>query len=140
MGLNPNLYNPCLYSGFIQDPSNKSDMPSHLPIIVGLYVNDFVFFSEDSAVESKFLRIISSLIPAVFIGTVGWFLGVHFTWDKLDNPLSVHLNQAGFAQNLVESFNRQDKLLTPQSTPYRSGLPIDAILGHNPKDISPAQL
>ena len=36
------------------------------------------------------------------MGTVEQFLGVHFTWDKTDNHLSVHLNQAGFARNLAK--------------------------------------
>ena len=75
------------------------------------------------------------------MGTVEWFLGIHFTWDKSDDGhLSVHLNQSGFVQNLAENFGREDKVQTPNATPYRSGLPIDSIPGHNPKDESPAHL
>jgi len=39
----------------------------------------------------------------------------------------VHLNQSGFATNLVESFARQACNDTPTATPYRSGVPIDSI-------------
>ena len=46
IGLKPNLYDPCLYSGFIQDPSNNSNTSTMLDIAVGLYVDDFVFFSK----------------------------------------------------------------------------------------------
>ena len=31
MGLVPNSHDPCLYSGFIVDPTNKSDNPTNLP-------------------------------------------------------------------------------------------------------------
>ena len=139
MGLKPNLYDPYLYSGFIINPSNPTDIPSKVPLTVDLYVDDFVFFSKDAAVESKFQNILSKLVPVDFMGTVKWFLGVHFLWDKSNTHLSVHLNQAGFAQNLVESFDRHTKSHTPNSIPYRSGLPIDAFAGHDPLDKSPPQ-
>ena len=69
MGLEPNLYNPCLYSGFIQDPSNPADIATLLPITIGLYVENFVYFSKDSAVEAKFEKILSSQVLVDFMGT-----------------------------------------------------------------------
>jgi hypothetical protein len=39
-GLRPSLKDPCLYSGFIQDPSDCSHVPSTTPLTLGLYVVD----------------------------------------------------------------------------------------------------
>ena len=35
------------YHGFIKDPNDLSDTPSTIPFMLGLYVDDFVFFSPD---------------------------------------------------------------------------------------------
>ena len=67
MGLRPNLYDPCVYSGFVVDPDDDSDSPSTIPLTLGLYVDDFVFFSASDDVESKFERIISRLLEVDFM-------------------------------------------------------------------------
>ena len=41
---------------------------------MGLYVDDFIYFSNNAAVEEKFQRILSQLINVDFMGTVEWFL------------------------------------------------------------------
>ena len=51
MGLQPNPYDPCVFTGHIVDPSIENDAPSSKPLTVGLYVDDFVFFSELDEVE-----------------------------------------------------------------------------------------
>ena len=40
--------------------------------------------------------------------------------------VQVHLSQTGFASHLVEENNVHLRNITPDATPYRSGLPIDA--------------
>jgi len=54
IGLKPSLEEPCLYSGFIQDPSDPSSAKSTSPLTLGLYVDDFLYFSEDPSVEAIF--------------------------------------------------------------------------------------
>jgi len=49
IGLIPNAHDPCFYTGFIHDPHNPSTPPSSAPLSIGLYVDDFVYFSEDPA-------------------------------------------------------------------------------------------
>jgi hypothetical protein len=72
------------------------------------------------------------------MGIVSWFLGIHFSWRISPSSVTVHLNQASFATNLVESFSLQDCNQTPTVTPYRSGVPIDSIQ-ESTKDVeSPA--
>jgi hypothetical protein len=44
----------------------------------------------------------------------------------------------GFAAHLVEDNNVHTRNITPNATPYRSGLPIDAIPESDEEDVCPA--
>ncbi len=92
MGPLPNAYDPCIYSGYIHDPSDPSVTPTKFPITLGLYVDDFVDFSMEDDVESKLHSILSKLIPVDFMGIVEWFLDIHFTWLGNEENLYVNLN------------------------------------------------
>ena len=156
MGLKPNAHDPCLYTGFITDPAavsrlsvggtrkgavdgtestkgsslSESEMSlrSKVPLTIGLYVDDFVYFSESDEVERLFEKILSDQITVEFMGTVEWFLGIHFAWKQYsDGHLGVHMNQAGYAANLVERFDYHHRLPSPIATPYRAGFPVDAV-------------
>jgi hypothetical protein len=74
------------------------------------------------------------------MGIVEWFLGIHFSWRMTSSTIAVHLNQSGFATNLVKSFTRQDRDVTPAATPYQSGIPIDSIAPSINANDSPTQL
>ena len=140
IGLIPSLEDPCLYTGHVVDPSHPSAHPSTSTLSVGLYVDDFVYFSDDPEVEKLFCRLLSERCKVDFMGIVEWFLGVHFSWRITPSSVDVHLNQSGFAANLVESFARQSRNATPTATPYRSGIPIDSIAPSLDADDSPAQI
>ena len=140
IGLTPSLEDPCLYSGFIRDPSDPTSEKSTSPLTLGLYVDDFVYFSEDPSVEALFCRLLAERCKVDFMGVVEWFLGIHFSWRITSDSVSVHLNQSGFAANLVESFFHDSRNETPTATPYRSGVPIDSIAPSTDEDDSPAQL
>jgi hypothetical protein len=140
LGLTPSLEDPCLYSGFVTDPKDPSNSPSEHPLTLGLYVDDFVYFSEDPAVESLLCRLLGERCKVDFMGIVEWFLGVHFSWRITPSSVAVHLNQSGFASNLVESFFGDTRNPTPTATPYRNGVPIDSIAPSTDADDSPAQI
>jgi hypothetical protein len=72
------------------------------------------------------------------MGIINWFLGIYFLWRVTPSSTTVHLNQAGLATNLVESFSLQHRNQTPMATPYRSGVPIDSITESTDDDESPA--
>jgi hypothetical protein len=74
------------------------------------------------------------------MGMVEWFLGIHFAWSITSTSVSVHLNQSGFASNLVKCFFQDSCNVTLMAMPYRSGIPIDAIAPSTDDDDSPAQL
>ena len=61
------------------------------------------------------------------MGLVEWFLGIHFSWRFTSSRVDVHLNQTGFAANLVKQFCRDSWDATPTATPYCSGVPINSI-------------
>jgi hypothetical protein len=127
--LHQNAYDPCLSTNYIIDLSNPANTPSSFPLTLGLYVNDFVYFSEDSEVEAKFQKLLKALISVDFMGAVEWFLGIHFQWLITPKEVQVHLSQTGFAAHLVGEKNFHMRNITPEATPYHLGLPIDAIPG-----------
>jgi hypothetical protein len=51
LGLHKNASDPCLFTRVIIDPSNPAVKPSSTPLILGNYVDDFVYFLEDPQVE-----------------------------------------------------------------------------------------
>ncbi len=69
---------------------------------------------------------------------VEWFLGTHVQWLVPKDKVSVHLSQTGFTAHLVEDNNAQEKNISPNATPYQSGLHIDAILESNEDNKDPA--
>ncbi len=140
IGLKPNASDPCMFPGSIWDPNNPAaDIPA-APLQIGLYVDDFVYFSEDPKVEQRFEQLLSSLVTVNFLGTVDWFLGTHFQWSWHDDEVWVHLSQFGFAAYLVEDNNVHTRNITPDATPYRSGLPIDVCPESDEADDCPALL
>jgi hypothetical protein len=123
--------------GFIVNPSNPSATKSGYPLSLGIYVDDFVYFLEDPQVEALFCQLLAQRCKVDFMGIVNWFLGIHFSWRLSPSLVTVHLNQAGFAPNLVKSFLLQDRNHIPTATPYCSGVPIDSIAESTEDDDSP---
>jgi hypothetical protein len=71
-----------------------------------VYVDDFVYFSDDPAVELEFERLLQEEVKTDFMGPVDWFLGTSFDWKRHgDGELSVHLSQAvpAISQNVIVS-------------------------------------
>jgi hypothetical protein len=54
IGLTPNPIDPCFYMGFVHYPNNVLTGPLTVPLSLGLYVDDFVYFLEDPDVECLF--------------------------------------------------------------------------------------
>ncbi len=97
-----------MFHGVPSSPEHPAQ-PGDPEIMIGLYVDDFVYFSVSDTVESQFKDILSSHIKVSFMGVVNWFLGTHFIWrTHPDGHLSVHLSQVAFSQHLVERHHQQD--------------------------------
>jgi len=58
IGLKPNALDPCLFTGSISDPNNPAaDIPT-APLTLGIYIDDFVYFSENPNVECQFEQLL----------------------------------------------------------------------------------
>jgi len=81
----------------------------------------FILFCASRPPQSQFIPINRVLLPILLrasfkvdgMGVVEWFLGIHFTLRIPSTSVSVHLNQSGFAANLVESFFEESHNVTP---------------------------
>jgi hypothetical protein len=76
IGLIPSLEDPCLYFGLIQDPSDSSGTKSDVPLSLGLYVDNFVYYSEDLAVEDLFCQLLAQWCKVDLMGIINWFLDI----------------------------------------------------------------
>ena len=132
MGLSVSVHNPCLYSGHV---TSTSTTPFTHPLHIGLYVDDFVFYTKDKAHEAAFRAYLAKHIAVDWMGDVDFFLGTSFTWKRLTNDnVSIHLSQATFTEHLAHRLSVDTMNKTPNMTPYRSGLPIDSIQASDPSD------
>ena len=120
MGLKNSGNSPCLFVGTL--------IEGLLPIYVGIYVDDIIYFSPDDAVEQKFEALLSSIGEVDFMGQVTHFLGIEFTWLHLqDGNLTVTLSQQSFTESLLDSLQLSHLGISHYSTPYQSGCSIDSI-------------
>ena len=116
--------------GFVQcanDPCVlKCDpLSGEAPIYVGVYVDNFIYFSASDKVEEWFESTLRSRLTVDFMGPVSYFLGCRYQWYRTENGLAVHISQPGFVEQFLHKFNMHD--CSPAKTPYRSGLPIDRV-------------
>ena len=97
------------------------------PIYVGIYVDDFIYYSKSDKVEEWFEQQLKSHVKVDFMGDVSWFLGQRYEWntDDLDGTVSCHVSQQAFVEGLLEKHGMTDCTLA--KTPFRSGCKIDRI-------------
>jgi hypothetical protein len=120
IGLTQHPTSPCIFSGSI--------IPGEPPLYLGLYVDDFIYFSESEAVESLFEKKFGNSITTDFNGQIGYFLGINFTCTRhADGEVTIHLGQEAFIENLCQLSNLDNPHTAPVHTPYRSGCPVDTI-------------
>ena len=127
LGLKPLPNEPCIFTGTL--------IKGEPPIYVGLYVDDFTYFSASDAVENAFEDRLGSDIEVEFMGDVTWFLGCLYTWQTLpDGRLTVHISQTAKIESMLEEFDLLDA--NPVNNIYRSGFAIDRI---RPDGIDPSE-
>ena len=76
-------------------------IPDQPPLYLGLYVDDFVYFSESSKVEKKFEHDFSQTMDMELNGLVSHFLGIKHTTTHHDNGhIMVKMSQEAFVDTL----------------------------------------
>ena len=128
LNLTPCPNAPCIFHG--------ETIPGRPLLYLGLYVDDFVYFSQDLSVEKTFEENFAKLTTVDFMGKATFFLGIKFTWLHDNSKVSVHLSQRAFFKALLNQFSFPPESTSFKVTPYRSGHPVDAIPD---TDISPLQ-
>ena len=106
--------------------SKATPIPGKPPIYLGLYVDDFVYYSTSDEVEAWFEQGLQSKVKVDFLGTVSWFLGQAYEWfTTSNNRVTCHISQEAFVEQLYE----RNKLIEykPSCTPYCSGYVIDRV-------------
>jgi hypothetical protein len=120
VGLKQHPTSPCLFYGTL--------IEGHPPLYLGLYVDDFIYFSQSSQVENKFEKDFGAKLNTDFNGKIGYFLGINFTHHKYDTgDVSIQLSQEAFIDQLCTIAQLDNPAVTTPKTPYRSGLPVDSI-------------
>jgi deoxyuridine 5'-triphosphate nucleotidohydrolase len=120
IGFTPHPNSPCLFIGHL--------IPNEPPIYLGLYVDDFIYFSKSKAVEEKFEKAFDQKIDIDWNGQIDYFLGIQFQCKRHENnDVSILLSQEAFIDTIINSADLQHDDITTPKSPYRSGYPIDKI-------------
>ena len=119
MGLKQHPYSNCIFYGTL--------IPDQPPIYIGLYVDDFIYFSQSNAVEKQFETKFSATMPMEFNGEIQHFLGIKFTCTKTNDNVTIHMGQEAFTESLVQAAGLDSDAVNCPNTPYKSGLPVDKI-------------
>ena len=90
IGLQQTAYDPCLFSNHITDPSDLLKLPTSSPLALGIYLDDFVYFSKDPGVEAKFECLLEQYAMVNFMGMVEWFFGTQFQWLVTPGLVQLH--------------------------------------------------
>ena len=129
-------HDPCLIFGILDNPtSHQTISEAQSQLHVGLYVDNFVFYSSDPTQEALFQVLLQEHVQVYFMGDVDYFLGTAFTWlHQIDGNIYIHLFQSAFTEFTVYRFSVQSTNKVPNMTPYCSGFPIDSIPPVDPLD------
>ena len=120
LGLKPCPNAPCIFTGTI--------IPNEPPIYLGLFVDDFVYFSASDKVEEKFKTDFGSEYKVDFQDEITHFLGMKFTNVRHDDGhVDIYMNQPADIEELIKKagLHMPESLSAP--TPYRSGYAVDTV-------------
>ena len=120
IGLKPVQNSSCIFHG--------TPIKGHPPIYVGIYVDDFIYFSESRKVEEHFEAQFEKHFKVTWEGDASHFLGIHFQTHRYENgDVWIHLSQEAFIDTLVQKVGLDGPISATTPTPYRAGYPVDKI-------------
>ena len=120
IGLKPCPNAPCIFTGTL--------IEGQPPLYLGLFVDDFIYFSANSEVERKFEQLFGAKFNVDFSPEVTHFLGIKFTnVTHPDGHIDIYLNQPKDIADLIKKAGLHHPQTLEVKTPYRSGHPVDTI-------------
>ena len=119
IGIHPSPNEPRVYSETI--------IPGSVPLYLGMYVDDVIYFLTDPAVEKKFETALSLLLNVEFTGPPQYFLGLKVKYKKVENNLSIFLPQQAEATELIHRAGLSNILTKTNKTSYCTGYQVDKI-------------
>lgn len=111
LGFKNSEYEPCLFA--------KNN--GKIKIIIGLYVDDFLIFSNNEAETDKLKNVLGSEFKLKDLGPVRQYLGMRINLDKNNSVLTV--DQQQYIEQLVCRFQMSD--CKPQSTPIEPKINVE---------------
>jgi hypothetical protein len=108
-GLTACPHDPCVFTGVL--------IEGQPPIYLGVYVDDFTYFSESPEVEKAFEYALDQHLQVNFMGDVSWFLGC----SDANGKLTISITQTAKIEALLDEFGMDDCNAT--ASPYRSVSP-----------------
>ena len=121
VGLMPCANTPCLYSGTL--------IKGKSPIYLGMYVDDFIYFSQDKEVEQKLENTLKLLLYVEFSGSPQYFLGLKVKIQNHNNIQNIFLSQQLPSLEFIDRVGLSNISATSNATPYYAGFPVDKIKG-----------
>jgi hypothetical protein len=118
MGLETSEHDHCVFTGKIT--------PHLPPLYLGLYVDNFKYFSTSNETEKLFEKLLGAKCKVDFMGEVSWFLGCKYEWEQFpDGNLTVSITQTAKTEDLLETHGMAE--CNPVASPYQSGHTIDKV-------------
>lgn len=115
LGFKNSKYEPCLFA----------KMYDNVKIIIGLYVDDFLIFSNNETETEKLKNVLGSEFKLKDLGPVRQYLGMRINLSKNKNVITV--DQQQYIEQLVSKFQMSDCKL--QSTPIEPKLNVEKTTG-----------
>lgn len=107
-------------------------IPGGIPIYLGLYVDNFIYFPEDILVESTFESKLAPILNVYFTGPPQHFLDLKMECNTNEHGKQIiFINQQAFIEDLIIQLNLDDDVTGRKLSPYRSGNPINKIPSRN---------
>ena len=98
------------------------------PLYLGLFVDDFFFFSESPEVEQKFQQDFGQQYKVDFQSEVTHLLGVKFTCTRRkDGHVEIFMGQPVDTNDLIVKAGLDSPHTSIPSIPYRSGYPVNSV-------------
>ena len=108
IGLRISPNSPCVFVGNILD--------NEPPLYLGLYVDDFCYFSASNKVETEFKNKLNKNYSVSYDNKLEWFLGMKFEWKLTGTDLQYLVHQEAFVLDMVDRCGLNNCNRSPRAT------------------------